>query len=334
MGGIETFLYTIAKKYGADHDIVIVYKECDPNQLARLQPLVRTVKFKGQRIQCEKAFFNYNADIIGSVDAQEYYMCIHGDYKALNIRPLPMYPQITEYIGVSQHVCDTFFEVSGKPVKLMYNPIEIPKPRKVLHLISATRLSKEKGKNRIITLANTLDQYRIPYIWTIYTTDVNAIPNENIIYRNPRLDIIDYIADADYLVQLSDTEGYSYSVLEALSVGTPVIVTDIPVLKEMGVVDGKNGFILPFDMSRIPVQEIYCGLPAFQYKPNEDKWGELLALGRNTYFEDLKTMVLIEATAEYNDIQLQRLVKRGEVIEVNKIRAEQLIEAGVGTRKG
>jgi glycosyltransferase involved in cell wall biosynthesis len=44
----------------------------------------------------------------------------------------------------------------------------------------------------------------------------------------PRLDIRDYIADADYLVQLSDTEAWSYSVLESLSLGTPVITTPIP----------------------------------------------------------------------------------------------------------
>jgi len=335
IGGVETFFYEMAKKYGEAYDICIIYKEADPNQLLRLSKLVRCIKYTGQYFQCKKAFLNFTMDIIDHIEAEEYYQILHADYKAQHISPNSVRSdKLTGYLGVSQFVCDTFEEISGKKVKLMYNPFTPKEPKQVLHLISATRLTKEKGKNRMIQFANALDAAGRKYIWTVFTNDVNAINNPNIIYMKPRLDIIDYIADADYLVQLSDTEGYSYSIIEALSVGTPVIITDLPVCKEMGVVNGKNGYILPFDMSRIPVQEIYRGLPAFQYKPNEDKWGELLAPGKNTYFEDLKTMVLIEATAEYNDIQLQRLVERGEVIEVNKIRAEQLIEAGVGKRKG
>lgn len=58
----------------------------------------------------------------------------------------------------------------------------------------------------------------IPYLWTIFTNDFRAIKNDNIIYMQPRLDIIDYIANADYLVQLSDCEAYCYSVVESLTV--------------------------------------------------------------------------------------------------------------------
>ena len=58
----------------------------------------------------------------------------------------------------------------------------------------------------------------IPYLWTIFTNDFRVIKNDNIIYMQPRLDIIDYIANADYLVQLSDCEAYCYSVVESLTV--------------------------------------------------------------------------------------------------------------------
>lgn len=78
-----------------------------------------------------------------------------------------------------------------------------------------------------------LNESEIPYIWTIFTDDTNKIDNPNIIYMKPRLDISNYIANADYLVQLSDTEGYCYSVIESLCLGTPVIITDMPVMKEL-----------------------------------------------------------------------------------------------------
>ena len=44
----------------------------------------------------------------------------------------------------------------------------------------------------------------------------------------------------DMASQLRDTEGYPYSLLEALSLGTPVIVTDLPSNPDSQVVDGVN----------------------------------------------------------------------------------------------
>ena len=58
--------------------------------------------------------------------------------------------KITRYLGVSELVCDTFEEMTGNKTELAYNPIEIKKPKKVLNLISATRLTAEKGRGRMI----------------------------------------------------------------------------------------------------------------------------------------------------------------------------------------
>lgn len=94
----------------------------------------------------------------------------------------------------------------------------LEKPKKVLNLISATRLTEEKGRDRMIKLGNILNNAEIPYLWTIFTNDSRKIQNDNIVYMPPRLDIIDYIANADFLVQLSDCEAYCYSVVESLTV--------------------------------------------------------------------------------------------------------------------
>lgn len=69
----------------------------------------------------------------------------------------------------------------------------------------------------MIRLANLLDEAGIPYIWTIFTNDTNEIVNPNIIYVKPRLDITNYMMDADFLVQLSDCESYCFSVVESLT---------------------------------------------------------------------------------------------------------------------
>lgn len=324
IGGIEAFFYYLAKKYD-DWDITIYYKDGDVNQIKRLKQYVKVIRYKDQKIKCDNAFFNFNLDIIDNVEAKEYIQIAHGDYKAMGIKP-NTHPKLTKYLGVSKQVCKTYKEVTGYDTELVYNPIEIEKPKKVLNLISATRLTKEKGKDRIIKLASMLDEAGIPYIWTIFTDDIKAIDNPNIVYMKPRLDIINYIANADYLVQLSDNEGYCYSVIESLIVGTPVIVTECPVFTELGVKNGVNGFILDFDLSNVPIDKIYKGLPEFEYKPKEDNWNKFLVKGKSTYKEDLKIIVKVECIKEYIDLDFQRRIKPGETFEVSKVRAEELLE--------
>lgn len=325
IGGIETFFYQLAKKY-KDWDITIYYSYGDFEQVKRLAQYVRVRKYKGEHIVCDKAFFAFNLDIIDNVEANEYIQIAHGDYKAMGIRPNQS-PKINRYIGVSQLVCDTFSEITGHEVELSYNPFEKPKPRKILNLISATRLTSEKGKDRIIQLASQFESANIPYIWTIFTDDADAIENENIVYRSPRLDIIDYIANADYLVQLSDNEGYCYSVVEALSVGTPVIVTKCPVFEEIGV-NKTNGFILDFDLKKVPLKAIYKGLKPFTYDPPKDRWGEILAKGESTYADDMNKRVRIKAIKPYWDILEERFVSYGEVYEVSLHRGEYIVDNG------
>lgn len=237
--------------------------------------------------------------------------------------------KITKYIGVSQLACDTFKEITGKKAYTIYNPIQIDKPRRVLNLISATRLTKEKGKDRIVKFAQILDENNIPYIWTIFTDDIKAIDNPNVVYVKPKLDITNYIANADYLVQLSDNEGYCYSVVEALIVGTPVIVTDMPVMKEIGV-NNTNGFIVNFDLGNVDTEKIYNSKFEFEYKPKNDNWDEILEKGESSYMKEMKKIYEVEALDTYeknniSDCQLGRIPKAGERFKVNKERLDVLL---------
>lgn len=163
--------------------------------------------YPGDEIICKKAFYNYYTDILDSVTAEEHIQVLHTDYKEQikNIKyGFTPNPKIQRYIAPTHVVAEHFTELYGLPCEVVTNPIILDKPKKVLHLISATRLTKEKGKERMIRLMDLLDREKIPYIWTIFTNDKEVINHPNICYMTPRLDITDYIADADYLVQLSD----------------------------------------------------------------------------------------------------------------------------------
>lgn len=323
VGGTENFLYQIAKKYKA-YDITIYYKFADAGQLARLKQYVRCIQYSGEKIECEKAFFNYNADIINNVTANEYIQVIHADYKGI---PFRRNPKITKYIAVSKLAAKSFKEVSGIEAEVIYNPCELEKPKRVLNLISATRLTAEKGKKRMIKFAEILDRENIPYLWTIFTNDTKAIDNKNIIYMQPRLDIIDYIANADYLVQLSDSEAYCYSVVEALIVGTPVIVTDMPVMKEIGL-NKTNSFILDFDMQNVPVKEIYESRLQFEYTSKKDTWNKELAKGKSTYRNYRVTATKAYEEFEVKDGGLGFIPKAGYEFIIDEYRLKQLQEQG------
>ena len=207
IGGAESFLYYISR-YLQDSDITIVYRIGNGKQVNRLQKYVRVVKWEqGDIIECEKAFYNYYTDILDFVNAKEHIQVLHTDYKEQlkNIGyGFTANPKIQKYIAPTKVVAEHFTEVYGLPCEVVANPIVLEKPRRVLHLISATRLSKEKGKERMIKLMNLLDAEKIPYLWTIFTNDKEIIDRQNVSYMKPRLDISSYIADADYLVQLSD----------------------------------------------------------------------------------------------------------------------------------
>ena len=216
IGGVESFFYYLAKKY-QDFDITIMYENADEKQLNRLKQFVRVKKYNGEKIKCKKIFVNYySTGILDNTEAQEYIFMIHADYKRQGNLIFIQHPKINRYIAVSNEAAKSFFEVTGIEPEVFYNPIEIEKPKKVLNLISATRLTPEKGRERMILLGKKLNEAKIPYLWTIFTNDSRRIDNPNMIFVEPRFDITNFIANADYLVQLSDCETYCYSVVESL----------------------------------------------------------------------------------------------------------------------
>ena len=321
-------MYEMAKRYSKSYDITVMYKNADERQLERLSRYVRCVKYTGQHFECERLFTTYDISVIDTCEADYIAEVIHANHKAIKLKP-NTHPRINEYIAVSKTVADAYKELSGIDCKVIYNPLTPDKPKRVLHLISATRLSKEKGRERMVKLAELMTAEGIPFIWLVFTNSTEGFKNPNMITFPPRLDLTDYIADADYLVQLSDTEGYCYSVNEALNLNTPVIVTDIETFKEEGVTK-DNGFLLPLDMENIDVKAIYNAKMKFEYSPREDVWSEVLAKGKSDYTKKLKETHQVEATGEYErlqviDSELQIIPQEGVRFSVNGLRLDTLL---------
>lgn len=213
----------------------------------------------------------------------------------------------------------------------------IEKEPKKLILLSATRLSPIKGKERMIKLANALDLAGINYVWYIFTNDTNAINSLNVIYCKPRLDIGYWFDIADFVIQLSDTEACSYTINEALYRNKPIIVTPLPYLKEIGVEDGKNAYIMEFNCSNIDdiVNKIH-NIPKFNFKHLEDNYKNIIFKGKSRYEEEKEMKAKVKATQgfegkfdnERSTNEVKVFPKAGDEWITSLERAEYLKSAG------
>lgn len=323
IGGTEQFLYYLSCLY---KDFVVFYSDNNSSlaQIDRLGDNVPVHKYNGGILECERFFANYNADILDNVEAEEYIQVIHLNYKLQNKVP-KIHKKITKFIGVSKSACRAFTELTGRECECIYNPCIVGKPKKVLKLISATRLSSEKGKDEMIKLGNVLDNAKIPYLWLVFTNDYEEIENPNIVYMKPRLDIDSYIANSDYLVQLSSSESFCFSVVQAEMLGVPVIVRDLDIWSEIGLKNGENAFILNYDMSDIPVEEIYNGLGSFKYTPPKSEWGKYLS-SDSDYSSD--KVVEVMPSRDFLDIVDNIWRKKGKIFECSEKRKNRLIDLG------
>ena len=333
VGGVETYCYEMALKYGKDYDITVLYKWGDPQQMAKIAKVARVIRITDDdRVECDVFIFGWGWDILENVDAKKYIQTFHADYINRKLNPSPS-PKITHRFGVSKNTTDGIREHFdwAKDIETMYNPFTPKGYKKVLHLISPTRLTPEKGYDRMGKLCEAFDKAGIPFIWLVFTDQPKQSLHPNMIVLESKVEgIEDYIADADYLVQLSSTEGYSYSIVEALSVGTPVIATDFAVAREQGIEDGKTGWILPMDMSRIPVEEIYKGLPKFKWTPPESHYEKVLAKGKSTWEKELKRIVKARAKIRFIDLKCDnKLREQGEEWECTFERFLDLQNKGI-----
>ena len=323
VGGVESWFWYLSKLY---KNMVVYYKNADAEQIERLSQNIEVHKYKdGEIIECDNFFCCYNPDIIENVKAKDYFHIIHCDYKQVKFSPI-LNPKFNKYIAVSKLAGESFKEITGIDYELIYNPvvIDIPKIEKYndekLHLISATRLTKEKGLERMQKLAKLLYENGIDYEWEVYTNRKRQIIGNNVIYKETKLDITEEIAKADYLVQLSDCEAFCYSVVEALSVGTKVIATDLPVFKELGL-NKENSIICNLDMTNINIKDIKKNYEKFKYIPPKSEWNKYLDNDKNYNPNELveaKTLKKIYLVDE------NKHCIRHEIIKLSKKRASVL----------
>lgn len=120
--------------------------------------------------------------------------------------------------------------------------------------------------------------------------------------------------------------GLSYSINEALYRNIPVIVTPLPYLKEIGVKNGVNSWIMEFDCSNVEdIVKNITNVPKFEFKQLKDSYNKILSKGKSKYEEKKKEIVRVQCIRPYTDIQLSKKINTfDDSYEVTRERGEYL----------
>ena len=325
IGGIETFVFNFVDLMSPYYDIGVYCPSMPPETQARLSRKV-PIFGKKDEVDCHTLIMIRIMDEIPkNITYQHSIRMCH----ATRSNPSWFIRQDCDKIVHVSEASKKSFRSKGI---VIYNPL-IKQDKQALLLVSATRIpAKDKGENanRMIRLAEMLNAKNIPFLWFNFSdAPLNNAP-KGFVNVGSFQNLQPYIAKADYLVQLSDQEGFGYSVVEALANNTAVICTPFETTKELGVIDGENGYIVPFDL-KFDVRKL-LQVPQFEFlydnKSVIAKWKK--AIGdlkpKHSYKPPEGTMVKV--ISQYRDLKLDRQMRPGDVLWMDADRVAEIQKVG------
>ncbi|MBP3280688.1 MAG: glycosyltransferase, partial [Butyrivibrio sp.] len=315
IGGIETFVLQFIELMGPYYKIGVLCPVIPPEMASRISAKVPFFKGK-EEVSCDTLI------MIRMMDKKpvrvRYKKTIRMCHACKSDPEWAIIQDCDELVHVSKASRQSF-DTKGK---VILNPL-VKTEKKALLFVSATRVpALDKGRNadRMLALARKLQESGIAYMWLNFSDEPLRNAPRGFINVGTYHELQPYIAKADYLVQLSDQEGFGYSVVEALANNTAVICTPFATTKELGVIDGKNGYIVPFNLD-FDINKL-LKVPQFSYEYDNDKirkqWQQLIDKKPK---RKSKKMVEVRVLTEYTDIELGRDLKEGQTEVMTEERA-------------
>lgn len=323
VGGIQTFMTNFCELLGDKYDITIVADQIDPERMMQFSRHTRIIASNSIKVQCEYLIMMSVLDPIPQNVAYDKLIRMCHACKSPYVMTLPM--ACDEFVFVSETAKRSFETEDGV---VIHNPYVV-KEDKPLVLVSATRIpAPDKGQNveRMRKLAQMLNDAEIPFVWFNFSDGHLSDPPQNFYNMPATMHIEWFINMATYVVQLSDYESWSYTMIEALCNGKPVLCTAFDSIDEIGIKDGVHGYILPFDMD-FDVRKI-LNVPevsfTFDNKPIAKAWQKLL--GNPKQFDKYvpEELVLVEVVYPYNDIVLNQNLRKNQKLMMPMERAKYL----------
>lgn len=289
LGGIETAVYNVAKIFSKFAQVAIMYEGAESDEVIfNYSEVADVIRTDYGELECDILLVASNHPIPRSVKYKKVWQWIHSDYEKYSLTLANKPELIDQYISVSDHaakIAKKLFNIDCVVIQNLLDPdFKRPDLDKVLKFITTSRISPEKGFGRMLVMTKALRAAGIPFQWFVYGDNSHALDYEakvkksfinepEVIFCGYKRDIKYALAQADYLVQLSDFEGCPYAVLEALAFGVPCILTDFPSAFEL-ITEGENGYIMPMDMKKIDYSKL-LNIPnnfVFSQEKELDKW--------------------------------------------------------------
>jgi glycosyltransferase involved in cell wall biosynthesis len=290
IGGVERFCENLCKRMSKHYEVTFIFDWYEnPQLLINISKYAKVTKLKELTFDYFICSTAWGVSPYDFITAEKVVQMVHADYRHViqNWKfNYNRHPKVTHHVCVGHLVKEGFEEAT--PYKcdaiihnLLDNEIQIPKKNKnkILNLITVSRLSGEKGFKRMVKFAELLEQNNYDYNWKVfgkkddsYIKDFVHLPK--VTFEGVTTEPLKEIVKADYLVQLSDTEGFAYSVYEALQTKTPCIITPFLSGKEQ-ITHGVNGYIIPFDLQNIDLNTIINQIPivtTFEELGKEEHW--------------------------------------------------------------
>lgn len=323
IGGFMTFLLNFCKEMSDKYDITIVGKKCDHERLKQLLKMVR-VELSGKEIYTDNLIMlSFRDELPSNVHAKKIIRMVH----ACKTSPEWFIPKdYDQLIFVSETAKKSFDE---QEAAVIHN-FNLSLYRKdCLLLVSATRFpAPDKGiiEDRMRILAKMLNDKGISFTWLNFSDRPMENPPKNFHNVGVSYNMQILLQKADYLVQLSDSECWSYSCLEALMLATPIICTPFPSAFEMGVIDGVNAHVVPFDMD-FDVEKL-LDIPHFTFTYNNkeirQQWIDILGDTKPLHDYVPEELIEVEVLDGFLDMQQGRFLDRGERCMMSKHRANEI----------
>ena len=326
IGGLMTFIIHFVEEMKGLYDITILCENFySQERLLQLMPKVRVIVGTDKPIVCDNLIVLSFLDRIPS--NVRYEKLIRMCHACRTDKSWSIPDDYNDLVYVSKTAMESFGVQDGTVIHNFKSNYWDD----MLLLVSATRLpAPDKGdiEARTRKLCEMMTKAGIKFMWLNFSDGHLPNPPKGFYNMGVSFDIEGIIKKASYVVALSDSECWSYTVLEALTNDTPLICTPFPSAFEQGVKDGYNAHVIPFDMD-FDVN-ILRDVPEFFYHDYDNaeiakQWQQVLGEPKafKPYVPDKS--VLVKVLQPYDDVLLQKHLKRGQELIMTKQRALEII---------
>lgn len=288
ISGITTFERAFLQKFYKEHTLIYLYDMGDPEIINEFSKYATIVRNEGRIIQGDIAIYSTVFTESPSLNVRKRIQVIHTDLREFGLRIRNT--NIDVYVAVSksiQEMLKTHYNIDSIVIT---NLMPEYHPQNALRLMTASRIAEGKGFDRMVEFTKRLKAHGRPFVYEIYgggaftyvdkyKQEFSKIPEVH--FMGEQYDIQSFMLINDFIVQLSNTEGFCYSIHEALAIKKPVIVTDWAGVRD-SVEDRVNGFVLKHDLSNLDIDSLYnfentfVSLPEMNYYVNNIKqWNDL-----------------------------------------------------------